>query len=110
FNGHITIKPYNSNLSYNSDSISVHQDFYPEFKRVPEISHIQAIAIKSCIIRTAESFSGVFLKGVGADYDVKRFETFILKGKFPDFKHKQISNDVVISEKIANELHLDVDS
>ena len=110
FNGHITIKPYNSNLSYNSDSISINQSFYPEFKSVPEISHIQAVATKSCIIRTAESFSGVFLKGVGTDYDTKRFEPFLVKGKFPDFKQKKISNEIVISKKIANELHLDIDS
>ena len=32
FNGHITIKPYNSNLSFNSDSVSLNQSFYPEFK------------------------------------------------------------------------------
>ncbi|SMC41897.1 ABC transporter permease [Moheibacter sediminis] len=110
FNGHITIKPYNSNLSFNSDSLSLKQDFYPNFRAVPEINHIQAIAVKGGIIRTKDNFSGVFLKGVGTDFDRVRFHNYITKGKFPIIGKTQVSNDVVIPEKIAKELHLDVDS
>lgn len=110
FNGHITIKPYNSNQSFNSDSVSIQQDFYPNFTSVPEISHIQAIAIKSGIIRTPDNFSGIVLKGVGTDYDVKRFESYLLKGHFPIIEKEKLSSEVVIPQKIANELHLDVDS
>lgn len=110
FNGHITIKPYNSNQSFNSDSLSIHQGFYPEFSTIPEITHVQAIAVKGGIIRTADNFSGIFLKGVGTDYDTERFQSYILKGKFPKIEKDKISNEVVISQKIANELHLDVDS
>lgn len=110
FNGHITIKPYNSNLSFNSDSISIRQNFYPKFEAVPQIKHIQAIATKSCIIRTPDNFSGVVVKGVGKDFDVERFQSYITKGTFPDFKKEQMSNEVVFPEKIAQELKLDVDS
>lgn len=110
FNGHITIKPYNSNLSLNSDSVSIHQSFYPNFKELPEITHVQAIATKSGIIRTADNFSGIVLKGVDSRFDYKRFQPYIVKGKFPKIDKTKISDEVVISKKIANELHLDVDS
>lgn len=110
FNGHITIKPYNSNLSFNSDSISLNQSFYPKFNEVPSIEHIQAIATKSGIVRTAENFSGIVLKGVGTDFDVKRFQSYITKGKFPKYDSESLSTEVVFPEKIAKELRLDVDS
>lgn len=110
FNGHITVKPYNSNQSFNSDSVSIHQNFYPKFSAVPEITHVQPFAVKGGIIRTADNFSGIFLKGVGTDYDVKRFESYLVKGKFPKIEKQKVSSEVVISQKIANELHLDVDS
>ena len=110
FNGHITVKPYNSNQSFNSDSVSLHQNFYPKFDAVPEITHVQAFAVKGGIIRTADNFSGIFLKGVGTDYDTKRFESYLVKGKFPKIEKQKVSSEVVISQKIANELHLDVDS
>lgn len=110
FNGHITVKPYNSNQSFNSDSVALNQSFYPEFKAVPEVTHVQAIAVKGGIIRTPDNFSGIFLKGVGTDFDTLRFHNYILKGKFPLFKKGKISSDVLLSQKIANELELDVDS
>lgn len=110
FNGHITIKPYNSNLSFNSDSVSIYQNFYPKFIQVPEITHIQAIATKSGIIRTAENFSGVVLKGVGTDYDQARFKPYLVKGEFPKISADSMTSQVLMSQKIANELKLDLDS
>ena len=44
--------------------ISSDQDFYPDFTAVPEVSHIQAIATKGGMIRTANDFEGIILKGV----------------------------------------------
>jgi len=110
FNGHITIKPYNSNQSFNSDSVSINQPFYPKFRSIPQIVHIQAVAMKSGIIRTEENFGGVVLKGVGTDFDTVRFRAYIRKGRFPKIEKKHITNEVLIPQKLANELHLDVDS
>lgn len=110
FNGHITVRNYNSNTSINSDSLSIKQNFYPEFKEVPEIVHVQAIANKSGVIRTKENFSGVVFKGVGTDYDTVRFEKFLIKGQFPHVNKDSIVDEVLLSQKIANELKLDIDS
>ena len=53
FNGHITITEFNSNLSDESQSpISTEQEFYPEFKIVDGIRHIQGVATKFGVIRT----------------------------------------------------------
>ena len=110
FNGHITVRNYNSNNSLNSDSLSINQSFYPEFKTVPDIVHVQAIANKSGVIRTAENFSGVVFKGVGTDYDTVRFQNFMVKGNFPKINKDSIMDDVVLSQKVADELKLDIDS
>ena len=110
FNGHITIRNYNSNTSLNSDSISINQSFYPTFKEIPEVIYVQAIANKSGVIRTKENFSGVVFKGVGTDYDTVRFEKFLVKGHFPKVNKDSIVDEVLLSQKIANELKLDVDS
>lgn len=109
FNGHITIQPYNTNLSYNSDSIALPQKYYPVFPH-SEIQHIQATAIKSGIIRTEKSFDGVLLKGMDQNFDKNRFQKFILKGKIPDFSQREISSHVLVSEKLANSFYLDIDS
>ncbi|WJS95294.1 FtsX-like permease family protein [Flavobacterium johnsoniae] len=106
FNGQIIISNYDNN---NSDvtlvPISKKQDFYPNFKSVPEVSHIQAIASKAGIIRTENAFEGIVFKGVGADYDWNNIKEYIVEGKLPDFS-KQINEDVIISRFLANRLNL----
>ncbi|OXB23671.1 transmembrane permease [Flavobacterium tructae] len=108
FNGQIIISNYDNN---NSDvtliPISKKQEFYPEFKSVPEVNHIQAVASKAGIIRTENSFEGIIFKGVGADYDWKNIEEYLVEGKLPDFS-ATLNEYVLISKFLADRLHLKV--
>ncbi|WP_369617601.1 ABC transporter permease [Flavobacterium sp. CFS9] len=108
FNGQIIISNYdNNNSDVTLTPISKKQEFYPEFKSVPEVSHIQAIASKAGIIRTENSFEGIIFKGVGADYDWKNIEEYLVEGKLPDFS-AALNEDVLISKFLADRLHLKV--
>ena len=70
FNGHIVISNFDDNQSeVTHRPISIKQDFYPKFKTVEGINHIQAVASKAGIIRTEKSFEGIIFKGVGKDYN-----------------------------------------
>jgi lipoprotein-releasing system permease protein len=105
FNGHIVVSNYDSNQSEETLSpISNKQDFYPKFTAVPEVTHIQAIATKTGIIRTESTFEGIILKGVGKDYDWKSINGYILEGKLPDV-NSNLNNEIIISKFLANRLH-----
>ena len=106
FNGHLLISNFGNNNSQESDgSISLDQEFYPEFNSVNGVSHVQAVATKFGIIRTETDFEAVIVKGVGGDYDWKYFEEFLVDGRLPDFSKKR-NEDVLISQFIANRLQL----
>lgn len=108
FNGHITISGFNTNASDESQiPISKQQEFYPEFKNVNGITHIQAVATKFGIIRTETDFEGMVLKGVGLDYNWNYFQEFLVEGKLPEFS-ETISNDVLISKYLASRLAFNV--
>ncbi|MEO8533140.1 MAG: FtsX-like permease family protein [Flavobacterium sp.] len=108
FNGQVIISNYdNNNSEVTLIPISKKQDFYPNFKSVPEVSHIQAIASKAGIIRTESSFEGVIFKGVGADYDWNNIKEYLVEGKLPDFS-KSLNEDVIISRFLADRLGLKV--
>jgi len=108
FNGHILIESYDNNSSQVSlMPISLNQDFYPEFKNVSGISHVQAVATKAGIIRTETDFEGVIVKGVGADYKWENFEDFLTEGELPDFKGN-LNEDVLISRYQAKRLGLKI--
>lgn len=106
FNGHIIVSNYGSNQSEETLApLSTKQDFYPKFTAVPEVTHIQAIATKTGIIRTESTFEGIVLKGVGKDYDWKSIKEYILEGKLPNV-NSNLNNEIVVSKFLANRLHL----
>lgn len=108
FNGHIIITNYDENQSQLSITpISTHQDFYPKFKNVEGINHVQAVATKSGIIRTETAFEGIIFKGVGKDYRWNNLQEYLISGKLPNLNN-QLNDEVLISEFLANRLNLKV--
>ncbi len=106
FNGDIIITNFDTNFSNDSQNpISKNQDFYPTFKNIDGIKHVQVTASKGGVIRTETDFEGVVVKGVGGDYDWEYFKDYLIEGKLPDFKG-DLNGDILISEYLANRLHL----
>ena len=109
FNGHIQIYNYDNNESEVSVyPVSVHQEFYPEFRSIDGITHVQAVAAKAGIIRLENTFEGIIAKGAGKDYNWQYFREYLVKGKLPDYSGK-LNNEVLISRYLADRLQLDVD-
>lgn len=108
FNGQVIISNYdNNNSEVTLVPISKNQDFYPDFKSVPGVSHIQAIASKAGIIRTESAFEGIIFKGVGVDYDWNNIKEYLVEGRLPDFT-KALNEEVIISRFLADRLGLKV--
>jgi lipoprotein-releasing system permease protein len=108
FNGQVIISNYdNNNSEVTIVPISKKQDFYPNFKSVPGVSHIQAIASKAGIIRTENAFEGIIFKGVGVDYDWNNIKEYLVEGRLPDFT-KALNEEVIISRFLADRLGLKV--
>jgi len=108
FNGHATITNYDNNNSQESENpISIHQDFYPNFKTIDGITHIQGIATRHAVFRQPDTFESVIIKGVGADYNWQFLKEFLVEGVLPDFTQK-MNQDLLISQYFANRLKLNV--
>ena len=106
FNGHIVISNFDSNQSeVTLVPVSILQSFYPTFKNVPEVEHIQAVAVKAGIIRTETAFEGIMFKGVGRDYDWKFIKEYLTQGRLPNCM-ASLNQEVVVSSIIASRLKL----
>ena len=106
FNGHIIISGYNDNNSdVSTTPISIHQSFYPNFKNVDGITHVQAVASKAGIIRTESAFEGIIFKGVGKEYQIDNLKEYLVKGRLPNFK-ANLNEEVLISQYLCNRLGL----
>jgi lipoprotein-releasing system permease protein len=108
FNGHVIISNFDDNQSEVSvEPLSIHQEFYPKFKSVQGIEHVQAVASKAGIIRTADAFEGIVFKGVGKEYKWDVIEEYIIDGRKPNLK-QNLNNEVLLSQFLANRLKLKV--
>ena len=106
FNGHIIISSYNDNQSDVSTApISINQNFYPNFKTVDGIMHIQAVASKAGMIKTESAVEGILFKGVGKDYRWENLKEYLVDGRLP-IVNKGINPEIIISHYLANRLNL----
>ncbi|WP_299681067.1 FtsX-like permease family protein [uncultured Dokdonia sp.] len=105
FNGDILVSNFDGNNSQETvNPVSIQQDFYPNFNAVPEVTHIQVVATRAGIIRTATDFEGVLVKGLGGDYDWSRIDDYLIEGRFPVFTEEKLNTEMLISKYLANRL------
>ena len=106
FNGDIIITNFDTNFSNDSQNpISRDQPFYPVFKNVDGIKHVQVTASKGGVIRTETDFEGVVVKGVGDDFYWENFKEYLVEGELPNFKG-ELNENILISEYLVNRLQL----
>ncbi len=106
FSGDISVKSTRSNSSYNSSVLDTKGLDEKAIRAVPGVAGLQSYATVSGILRTESNFAGVILKGVGKDFDKQRFQPFMISGSVPDYNEDGYNNEVILSEKIANDLAL----
>jgi len=108
FTGHIHITKFNSKNALESPPLYIDSIDIEQIAAIEGVKHIQSFISKAAIIRTEEEIQGVMIKGVGADFDAEFFIHNIQDGSMPDFSAKDKTNDVMISETLANQLKLRV--
>jgi len=106
FSGDISVKSTRSNSSYNSSVLDTKGLDQRAIRNVPGVAGLQSYATVSGILRTESNFAGVILKGVGKDFDRQRFQSFMISGSVPEYNEEGYNNEVILSEKIANDLAL----
>lgn len=89
--------------------------FISGIKKIPNVKSVDRIAHKMGILKTEEEFQGVTLKGFEQGYDTTFISNAIIEGRLPRLDVKPDpeagiigSNEVCISQRIANDLGLSV--
>ncbi len=108
FGSHITITNFTDNHSYESEPVSINQDFYPKIKDDEGINNIQVFATKAGIIKTESDISGILLKGISADFDNSFFSKNLFKGNIPSYNDTVVSDKIMLSSSISNKLNLSI--
>ena len=107
FNGHLVVMPFENNTSKIS---LIPFEKKLDFKRYWEenpIAYSFAFAIKAGMLKAGDAFEGILFKGVDKDFNPSALLPFMRSGRLPLWGQGN-SNEIVLSERIANRLQLKV--
>ena len=108
FGSHIQITNFATQQTAIPAPIAINDTLMRQLKKIPNIRQIERYTITQGILKTDSDFLGVAFKGVGEDYNLSFIRQNMQEGKLPTFSSKKSSNQVVVSRKMADKLHLRV--
>lgn len=106
FGSHIQIINYESISSGVSKPVAFPDSLIRELCQVPGVSHIQRFSNKGGILKTDDAFEGILLHGVGAEFNADFLKSNLKEGEIPVFSADSATNRIVVSQTIADRLHL----
>lgn len=109
FSGHIQIKKFSLNNSYEEEPIIVTEERMDMLKNDPFVRHIQEFAHKPGMInRDGENF-GLLYKGVGESFDREAFSDYMVAGEIPSYGSMEgIANKVMLSQRMADRMDVEL--
>ena len=108
FGSHIQVTNFVTQQTAVPAPIAISDTLMLELKAIPNVRQVECYTMTQGILKTDSDFLGVAFKGVGEDYDLSFIRQNMLEGKLPTFSSQKSSNQIVVSRKQADKLHLHV--
>lgn len=107
FAAHLQVSKYDTNNSFEGDPVST-RAIEKDLKSIPEIKIKQPYAFKTAIAKGSDEVLGIIIKGIDKTYDLAPMQENLVAGKTITFTDTAASNDIMVSQQIANQLRLKV--
>ncbi len=106
FGSHVQVESFLASQSTTPYPVCMDDSMLQVLRKIPGVSRVGRFTMIQGILKTDTDFLGVSLKGVGEDYNTQFLLSNLKEGKLPNFSSKQSSNQIVISQMMANKLNL----
>ncbi len=110
FGSHIQITAFDNNATYEKQPIQCSDSLYQELSSHAGVARVEPVGTKLGVIKTDTDFMGVALKGVTPLYDWGFFQKYLVEGALPHLQDSVTSNEVLISQMIADKMQLQIGS
>ncbi len=109
FGSHISIQKQGEASLMEASPLRVNEDFKQLLAGIPGVTSVQSVAYKPALLQSSkdaeqQEILGVNMKGVSEDYDWTFFKAYLKQGKLPNVSDPN-SSDVLISKRVADDLH-----
>ncbi|MFC5623369.1 ABC transporter permease [Algoriphagus winogradskyi] len=108
FTGHFQVQRFTMSNAFEEAPFSLNSEFNKTYHELPFITKVQSFAHKAALIKGDEEVEGVLMKGVGQDFDTLGFKKYVVDGRMLQIPDEGTSNEVMLSQFIANKLLLKV--
>ena len=108
FGSHMVVTSYALGNTYEENPISIDRPEVERIRHTPGVRHVSFYANKGGMIKTDDQIHGVILKGVDSGYDSSFFAANLVEGRLPVFPSDKASNEVIVSQTIANKMDISV--
>ncbi len=108
FAAHIVVTNYGQEISSEILPLTYQAQDIARIEAIEEVASVAPFAIHTAMIRSRQYWEGVQLKGVDSSYHWDFLARAVVDGDIPNFTGSEMSNEVLISRKIARRLALEV--
>lgn len=125
FGAHATLLKAGEQSAFETAPIVRDSILFKKIQSIKGVKNIQEFAYKPAMLQSApdtvfyknehldtfqvqQEIQGVVVKGVGYDFDWDFFSAHLKDGALPLFKKDTVSNEILISQRIASDLNLSV--
>jgi lipoprotein-releasing system permease protein len=108
FWGHIQVRQFQNNDSYEEKPITINAKLEKEIYSVAGVSNVASFVTKAGIIRTKEALEGIVIKGVNHQYDWSFLQQYLKDGQVPAWTAEP-SRDILVSKITAQRIQVKVD-
>ena len=103
---HIQVSKITLNQSFEETPMAINTKFYQNYRKNPQIRHVQAVTNKAGMLKSSEELAGIIIKGVGRAYDWQNFSENLVEGRKINFQDSVYASEIIISRKIATQLKI----
>lgn len=106
FGGDVQVSNLYAGQAYETRPVVADNRMLATMQSASQVQKAQRYSTKPGMLKTADSFQGILLKGVGQEYDFSFFEKHLLEGEIPQYSDSLPSNKVLISRTLADKMKL----
>ena len=108
FGGNVEIVNYESLLSPEASPVSFSDAMLTEILGMDGVARVERFCTKNGMLKTADSFKGVVLRGMDESFDTTFLSLSVVSGRLPRFSDDSGSNEIVISRALSSQLRVGV--
>ena len=110
FGSHIQVGNLLGDLDSEISPLPAENEFIDQIKAMPEVVSIAPFIMLPAMIKSESTLEGIVIKGVDTTYDWTFFAAGMQAGIIPDYSGKEQSQDILLSQSLADLLDVEVGS